>query len=58
VHYKIISESGPAHARNFVAGAYFQNELLASGQGRSKKEAEQQAAGQALENGLILQRLK
>ncbi len=58
VHYKIISESGPAHARHFIAGVYFQNELLASGQGRSKKEAEQHAAGQALENGLILQRLK
>lgn len=58
VHYKIISENGPAHARHFIAGVYFQNELLASGQGRSKKEAEQHAAGQALENGLILQRLK
>lgn len=58
VHYHIVSETGPAHARHFVAGVYYQNELLATGEGKSKKEAEQHAASQALEDGLIMQRLK
>lgn len=57
VHYRIISESGPAHARHFVAGVYFMEELLACGQGKSKKEAEQNAAGKALENRIIMERL-
>lgn len=57
VHYRIISESGPAHSKYFVAGVYFMDELLASGQGKSKKEAEQNAAGKALEDGIIMERL-
>lgn len=57
VHYEIISEAGPAHAKSFVAGVFFRSELLASGQGKSKKEAEQNAAEKALENGLIMERL-
>ena len=55
VHYRIISESGPAHARHFVAGVFFKDKILASGQGKSKKEAEQSAAAQALENGFRLE---
>ena len=51
VHYRIISESGPAHARHFVAGVFFRDQMLASGQGKSKKEAEQNAAARALEKG-------
>lgn len=50
VHYSIIEESGPAHCKNFVAGVYFQNQLLAAGEGKSKKEAEQNAAGKVLKN--------
>lgn len=50
VYYKIIEENGPAHARHFTAGVYYQHRLLATGEGKSKKEAEQQAAGQALKN--------
>jgi ribonuclease-3 len=57
VHYEIISESGPAHAKSLVAGVFFQNELLARGHGKSKKEAEQNAAGQALDNGVIMKHL-
>ena len=48
VSYDIIKESGPAHDRTFVAGVYFQSRLLASGEGKTKKEAEQKAAEQAL----------
>ena len=57
VYYEIISEEGPAHAKNFVAGVYYRNEMLASGSGKSKKEAEQNAAGKALQNGLIMKML-
>ncbi len=54
VHYKILNETGPAHAKSFVAGVFLKEELLATGQGKSKKEAEQNAAGKALENGIIM----
>jgi len=54
VHYRIIGESGPAHARHFVAGVFFRDQMLASGQGKSKKEAEQNAAARALEDGFAL----
>jgi ribonuclease III len=57
VHYQIVSETGPAHAKNFIAGVYLKEELLATGQGKSKKEAEQNAAGKALENGIIMELL-
>ncbi len=57
VSYEIISETGPAHAKSFEAGVFFKNELLASGQGKSKKEAEQNAAEKALADGVILERL-
>jgi len=33
------------------------DELLATGQGKSKKEAEQNAAGKALDNGVIMELL-
>jgi len=57
VRYEIISEAGPAHAKSFVAGVFFKNEMLASGQGKSKKEAEQNAAEKVLAEGLIMERL-
>lgn len=50
VYYKILEENGPAHARHFIAGVFYGHRLLAAGEGKSKKEAEQQAAGQALKN--------
>lgn len=50
VHYTIIEESGPAHCKSFIAGVYFQDQLLATGEGKSKKEAEQNAAGEVLRN--------
>lgn len=49
VSYVLLSESGPDHAKTFQAGVSFRGRLLATGRGRSKKEAEQQAARQALE---------
>jgi len=54
VSYAIIEESGPAHARFFKAGVYFQDRLLAAGEGNSKKEAEQKAAERVLQETSIL----
>ncbi len=48
VHYKILEEKGPAHARHFIAAVYHQEMLLATGEGKSKKEAEQNAAEKAI----------
>ncbi|MGE5391894.1 MAG: ribonuclease III [Deltaproteobacteria bacterium] len=54
VSYAIIEESGPAHARFFKAGVYFQDRLLAVGEGNSKKEAEQKAAERVLQDTSVL----
>lgn len=43
-----IASSGPDHAKNFTAHVYVKDELFGSGAGRSKKEAEQKAATEAL----------
>lgn len=46
--YEVISESGPDHAKNFKVGVYLEKELVASGEGASKNEAQQKAAENAL----------
>ena len=46
--YKTIKESGPDHDKNFTVGVYVGKELIAEGDGRSKQEAEQEAAERAL----------
>lgn len=46
--YIVIEESGPDHAREFTISARVGNEHYSAGRGRSKKEAEQQAARNAL----------
>jgi ribonuclease-3 len=46
--YRITQEEGPNHARVFVAAVEAGGKLLGEGRGRSKKEAEQAAAAQAL----------
>jgi len=47
--YKVLSEEGPAHAKKFTIGVFVENELLGQGSGNSKQEAEEKAAGVALE---------
>ncbi|MDD2464412.1 MAG: ribonuclease III [Desulfobulbus sp.] len=47
--YVLVSEEGPAHARMFSITVNFRGSSLGSGQASSKKEAEQQAAREALE---------
>ncbi|MGB9887546.1 MAG: ribonuclease III [Moorellales bacterium] len=49
VIYRVLQEMGPDHNKRFQAGVFLKEKLLATGWGRSKKEAEQQAARGALE---------
>ncbi len=46
--YKVISENGPDHDKQFTIGIYFGKDKIASGKGKSKQEAEQNAAKEAL----------
>jgi len=46
--YETLSQEGPDHDRIFTVGVYLKKELVAKGQGRSKQEAEQQAAEHAI----------
>ncbi|MGA8073034.1 MAG: ribonuclease III [Candidatus Acidiferrales bacterium] len=48
VEYRIERESGPDHRKLFEVEAWLNGERLAASEGRSKKEAEQSAARQAL----------
>lgn len=48
VEYRIVEERGPAHDRVFVSEVWLDDARLGNGTGRSKKDAEQQAASQAL----------
>jgi ribonuclease-3 len=47
--YRLLSESGPSHARQFLVEVRLGDRPLAQGQGRTKKQAEQMAAREALE---------
>lgn len=49
VTYAIVSEQGPPHERRFEVEARVEGNMIGSGTGRSKKEAEQAAAEEALE---------
>jgi ribonuclease-3 len=46
--YKVLSEEGPDHAKNFEIGVYLGKELIAKGSGTSKHEAQVSAAEIAL----------
>ena len=48
--YRVLSESGPDHDRTFVAQVRVGRRILGSGSGKSKKQAEQAAARDALQN--------
>lgn len=47
--YKTLEESGPDHAKTFKVGVYLGEDLVSSGIGPSKNEAEQLAAENALD---------
>ncbi len=46
--YRVVRETGVAHEKRFHVQVIFENEPIGEGQGRSKKEAEQDAARDAL----------
>ncbi len=49
LEYVLIGESGPDHNKHFVVEVHLNSNVIGKGGGRSKKEAEQQAAREALE---------
>ena len=52
IRYQVISEIGPAHDKMFQVEVIVEGKSLGVGQGRSKKLAEQEAAKNAVEEGL------
>lgn len=50
IEYKITQEKGPDHDKHFEAQVSCNGKLLASGEGKSKKEAHMEAAKKALED--------
>ncbi|MFA7192418.1 MAG: ribonuclease III [Candidatus Paceibacterota bacterium] len=47
--YKVVNESGPDHDKHFTIAIFFGDDRIAEGKGKSKQEAEQSAARNALE---------
>lgn len=43
-NYKVIEEKGPDHNKNFLVGLYLDKDLVATGEGSSKQEAQEAAA--------------
>ena len=50
IKYTIINETGPDHDKKFEAEVEVNGKMLATGIGKSKKQAEMQAAKKAMEN--------
>lgn len=48
--YRLVSEDGPSHDRTFVVEALLGERVVARGEGRSKRQAEQVAARAALDD--------
>ena len=46
--YKLVKETGPDHGKVFTVGVYIEGEMIATGDGKSKQDAEQEAAKKAL----------
>jgi len=49
ISYRIVGEEGPDHNKHFVSEVLIGDEVAGIGKGKSKKEAEQNAAREALE---------
>lgn len=47
-NYKVLDEEGPDHSKTFKVGAFIEKELIATGEGTSKQEAQTEAAEAAL----------
>ena len=44
LHYEVLSEEGPEHAKSFEVAAIVDGTMISKGKGTSKKKAEQEAA--------------
>ncbi|MCR5595951.1 MAG: ribonuclease III [Lachnospiraceae bacterium] len=51
VTYEVTGESGPDHAKVFTVDCLIDGKKVSSGQGRTKKSAQQDAAGKVLRSG-------
>lgn len=49
IEYVIVDSSGPEHDKNFVAEVLCEGKVLGTGHGKNKKEAEMEAAKNAME---------
>ncbi|MEX0887870.1 MAG: ribonuclease III [Patescibacteria group bacterium] len=49
-HYRVVKEWGPSHDHRFLTAVYLKTKKINEGEGRSKKEAEENAARRALES--------
>ena len=49
IQYILKDEYGPDHDKHFVVEVHLNSNVIGKGKGRSKKEAEQRAAKEALE---------
>jgi ribonuclease-3 len=47
-HYRLVSDEGPPHARHYIVEALVGGRVLGRGEGRSRREAETEAARSAL----------
>lgn len=54
VHYELIEETGPAHQKTFTMAVKIDNIVYGTGTAGSKKEAEQEAAKNALEKLAVI----
>ncbi|MBE6154167.1 MAG: ribonuclease III [Firmicutes bacterium] len=52
LEYRLVSETGPSHDKTFVYEVVIDNIVYGKGIGKSKKEAEQEAAKNALEKSV------
>lgn len=49
-NYAVLEESGPDHDKHFIVGVFLGEEEAGRGEGKSKQEAEQEAARDGLQN--------
>ncbi len=51
IRYELMESYGPPHDRRFIMGLYLDGQCVAQGEGKSKREAQRQAAKEALGEG-------
>ncbi len=56
--YKVVNEQGPAHNKEFTVEVIVDDKILGIGKGRSKQDAEKDAAENALKNQELEQSIK